>query len=111
MTTSHADHDHDNTKAARALCRKNTFLAESTAKAEVLACITTFRGLSTYPDNDPDQWIWYGVRAFTTYKGDDIYIATRALLDYFANPARLRDGLKVETDPYTIRRIILNRAS
>jgi hypothetical protein len=118
MTTSHADHDHDNTKAARALCRKNAFLADSTAKAEVLACISTFRGLAAAYERDQDEWIWYGVRAFTAYKGTDIYEATRALLDYFAptgddakDARALADGHLITTDPYAIRRIILRRAS
>ena len=63
MTTSHANCDHEATKAARTLCRKNR--AElATKAAELVAYFDDHQG------NLSNNWLAYAARRFCDFEGD-----------------------------------------
>ena len=66
----------------------------------------------------PNYWVFYGARAFADLDTDDPNEAALAILKYFAptndsnaDERRRKNGYTITEDPYTIRRIILRRAS
>lgn len=113
MTSSHANCDHEFTKAARATCRKVRAEAANERNTWIDAL------LAAMPENDLGiDWLVRGAQNFSDYRGDNRIEAANALLDYFApsgdearDASRRRNGYVITTDAYRIRSIILTRNS
>ena len=76
------------------------------------------RVLASGSDPRPNYWVFYGASAFADLRTDDPIEAAEAVLAYFApsgdakkDERRRQNGYTITEDPYTIRRIILRRAS
>ncbi len=113
MTSSHANCDHDTTKAARATCRKNRAQVDTAHEALISSL------LDAMPANELGyDWVIRGAQGFSNYQGSDRREAAEALLTYFAptddeasNARRRANGYLLTTDAYAIRRAILHRNS
>lgn len=113
MTTSHANCDHEATKAARLACRK--IRAQRAALAVDIA--DYFERCELTQGFVGHDWLLRGARVFADYEGSDHLEAAAALLDYFypADPAKreykARNGYIITESPVNMRHTILRRFS
>ena len=115
--TTHADHDHEATRAARAACRKAIAAAEVAdhkARTELVRVLNKGYQYS----NLENGWLFYAARRFADYRGSDLAEAVTAVQSYFypsgdqnKDDYRRRNGYTITDNPYTIRSIIVRAAS